>query len=86
MLALGTQIRAYERENRKPERGESLAHWPGFLLSIVHLSQSQKFREAAARTTGCDEDEAAFDKRLRQVAKAVTPTPEKKKPRQMKRG
>ena len=82
------RLRAYERENRKPERGESLAHWPGFLLSIVHLSQSQKFREAAARTTGCDEDEAAFEKRLRKIATAPapTPTPEKKKPRQMKRG
>jgi hypothetical protein len=86
MLALGTQIRAYERENRKPEWGESLAHWPGFLLSIVPLSQSQKFREAAARTTDCDEDAAAFEKRLRKIAKATTPTPEKKKPHQMKRG
>jgi hypothetical protein len=69
-LAFGTQIRAYERENRKPERGESLAYWPGFLLSIVHLSQSQKFRETATRTTGCDEDEAAFEKRLKKIAKA----------------
>jgi hypothetical protein len=50
------------------------------------LSQSQKFWEAAARATGCDEDEAAFEKRLRKIAKATTPTPEKKKPRQMKRG
>jgi hypothetical protein len=56
-------------------------------LAIVHLSQSQKFREAA-RATGCDEDEAAFEKRLRKIATAPapTPTPEKKKPRQMKRG
>jgi len=30
------------------------------------LSQSQRFREAAARTTGCDEDEAAFEKRLKE--------------------
>ena len=54
-------------------------------MAIVHLSQSQKFREAA-RATGCDEDEAAFEKRLRKIATAPAPTPEKKKPRQLKRG
>ena len=33
-----------------------------------------------ARELGCDEDEAAFEKRLRRIAKAP-PAPEKKKPR-----
>jgi len=57
----------------------------GLFFWRVHSSESRKFREVA-RTTGCDEDEAAFEKRLRKIAKAVTPTPEKKKPSQMKRG
>jgi hypothetical protein len=42
-------------------------------------SQSQKFTKAA-RATGCDKDEAAFEERLRKIAK-VAPKPEKKKPR-----
>jgi hypothetical protein len=33
-------------------------------------SQSQKFKDAA-RATGCDEDEAAFEERLRKIAKAT---------------
>jgi hypothetical protein len=47
-------------------------------------SQSQKFMDAA-RATGCDEDEAAFEKRLRKIAKAAPPKADKKKPRE-KRG
>jgi hypothetical protein len=43
-------------------------------------SQSRKFREAA-RELGCDEDEAAFEARLKKIAKAQPPKPEKKKPR-----
>jgi hypothetical protein len=35
-------------------------------------SQSQKFKEAA-RAIGCDEDEAAFQERLKQIAKAAPP-------------
>jgi hypothetical protein len=38
------------------------------------ISQSQKFVEAA-RATGCDEDEAAFDDRLRKIAKATAKEP-----------
>jgi hypothetical protein len=30
---------------------------------------------------GCDEDEAAFEKRLREIAKTPPPKPDKKKPR-----
>jgi len=66
MPALPIGLRAYERENRKPTRGESLAHWPGFLL--VNRRSS-----GAARTTGCDEDEAGFEKRLMKIAKAPAP-------------
>jgi hypothetical protein len=44
------------------------------------IQQSQKFKEAA-RELGCDEDEAAFEKRLEKIAKAPPPKPEKKKPR-----
>jgi len=44
-------------------------------------SQSQKFREAAC-ATGCDEDEAAFEKRLRKIAKVSSPPkPQKAKPK-----
>jgi hypothetical protein len=43
-------------------------------------NQSAKFRDAA-RELGCDEDEAAFEKRLRKIAKALAPKPDKKKPR-----
>jgi len=48
-------------------------------------SQSQKFKDAA-RATGCDEDEAAFEKRLKKIAKAKPPAPDKKKPRRGARG
>lgn len=34
--------------------------------------QSTKFR-GAARAIGCDEDEAAFEKRLREIAKVSSP-------------
>lgn len=37
-------------------------------------TQSEKFKDAA-RELGCDEDEAAWDKRLKKVAKAK-PGPE----------
>jgi hypothetical protein len=63
MPGLPIRLRAYERENRKPERGESLAQWPGFLLAIVYLSLRRS----------CDEDEAALDERLRKIAKAPVP-------------
>jgi hypothetical protein len=43
-------------------------------------SQSEKFK-AVAREIGCDEDEAAFEARLKKTAKASPPKPEKKKPR-----
>ena len=39
-------------------------------------SQSEKFK-AAARATDCDQDEAAFEKRLRKIAKAL-PKPGRK--------
>ena len=42
--------------------------------------QKQKFIDKA-RELGCDEDEAAFEERLRTIAKAQPPAPEKKKPR-----
>jgi hypothetical protein len=44
----------------------------GLFFWRVHSSESRKFREVA-RTTGCDEDEAAFEKRLRKIAKAPAP-------------
>jgi hypothetical protein len=51
--------------------------------------QKQKFVEKA-RELGCDEDEAAFEEQLRKIvsapAPAAKPKPEKKKPRQGKRG
>jgi hypothetical protein len=40
-------------------------------------SQSQKFKDAG-RATGCDENEAAFEDRLRKIAKAA-PKPEPKR-------
>jgi hypothetical protein len=43
-------------------------------------SQSQKFKEAA-RATGCDEHEAAFEERLRKIAKATPPKSEDSKQR-----
>jgi hypothetical protein len=43
-------------------------------------NQSEKFKKAS-RELGCDEDEAAFEERLRKIAKAPPPKPEKKKPR-----
>jgi len=42
-------------------------------------SQSEKFK-AAAPATDCDEDEAAFEKRLQKIAKALPPKQEKPKP------
>jgi hypothetical protein len=39
--------------------------------------QSQKFIEAA-RETGCDEDESAFDEMVKKVAKAPPPRHEEK--------
>ncbi len=42
-------------------------------------SQPQRFIEKA-RELGCDEDEAAFEERLRKIAKATPPSP-KTKPR-----
>jgi hypothetical protein len=42
-------------------------------------NQSAKFRDAA-RALGCDEDEAAFEKRLRKIAKATPPKGEASKP------
>jgi hypothetical protein len=44
-------------------------------------TQPQRFIEKA-RELGCDEDEAAFEERLRKIAKAQTAPPQKKKPRQ----
>jgi len=41
--------------------------------------QVEAFRKKA-RELGCDEDEAAFEDRLKKIAKAA-PKPEKKKPR-----
>jgi hypothetical protein len=46
--------------------------------------QSQKFKEAA-RQLGCDEDEAAFEERLRTIAKA-NPAKQEKSPNRKKRG
>jgi hypothetical protein len=48
-------------------------------------NQSAKFKEAA-RELGCDEDETAFEKRLRKIARAPAPVAKpapkaKKKPR-----
>jgi hypothetical protein len=46
-------------------------------------NQLAKFKKAA-REIGCDEDEAAFEERLRRIAKAPPPTdhkPKKKKSR-----
>jgi hypothetical protein len=46
-------------------------------------NQSAKFK-AAARELGCDEDEAAFEKRLRKIAKAAPPkdvSPKRIKPK-----
>lgn len=43
-------------------------------------SQGKRFIDKA-RELGCDEDEAAFEDRLRKIAKAKTPAPDKKKPR-----
>jgi hypothetical protein len=40
--------------------------------------QKDKFIEKA-RELGCDEDEAAFEKRLRKIAKAAPPKPEPKR-------
>jgi hypothetical protein len=40
-------------------------------------SQSQKFRDAA-RATDCDEGEAAFEERLRKIAKAPNLKPAQK--------
>ena len=39
--------------------------------------QVEAFRKVA-RELGCDEDEAAFEVRLRKIAKAVPPAPAKK--------
>ena len=56
------------------------------ITSTKSRSQSQRFIDKA-RELGCDEDEAAFDERLRKIAKATPPVPrkdikpEKKKPR-----
>jgi hypothetical protein len=50
-----------------------------------NTSQTAKFKEAA-RTLGCDEDEAAFEERLKKIAKATPPKPENKKPRRGARG
>jgi len=44
-------------------------------------NQSAKFKRAA-RELGCDEDEAAFDKRLREIAKASPPKQQKPKKKQ----
>jgi hypothetical protein len=41
-------------------------------------SQSQKFKDVA-RATGCDEDEGAFDQRLRKIAKATRAKEQKPK-------
>jgi len=46
-------------------------------------NQSAKFKDAA-RELGCDEDEAAFDKRLRKIAK-VKPQEAKARPRKGRR-
>jgi hypothetical protein len=46
--------------------------------------QLQKFKEAA-RQHDCDEDESAFEDRLRKIAKAKAPQPETK-PKKQKRG
>jgi hypothetical protein len=47
--------------------------------------QSEKFVEKA-RELGCNEDEAAFDERLRKIAKATPPQPGKKKQGKRKSG
>lgn len=47
------------------------------------VSQSQKFIRAA-KEHGCDESEAAFDKKLGKLAKATPTEPEK--PKKGKRG
>jgi len=41
-------------------------------------SQPERFKRAA-REIGCDEDEAAFEERLRKIAKAVPPKPAPKR-------
>jgi hypothetical protein len=43
-------------------------------------TQTDKFKRAA-KDAQCDEDEAAFEKRLKKIAKAPPPKPDKKKPR-----
>ena len=45
-------------------------------------TQRQRFIEKA-RELGCDEDEAAFEERLRKITKAPPPAPDKKKPRKV---
>jgi hypothetical protein len=61
------------------------------ITSTKSRSQSQRFIDKA-RELGCDEDEAAFEERLRKIAKTTPPVPrkdikpEKKKPRQGRRG
>lgn len=46
-------------------------------------SQSQRFI-AKARELGCDEDEAAFEDRLRKIARAKTPERPKQKRKRAK--
>ena len=47
-------------------------------------AQSEKFKDAA-RELGCDESEAAFDDKLRVIAKQKPKEPEPKKPSARKR-
>ena len=43
-------------------------------------SQIERFRQTA-RKIGCDEDEAAFERKLGKIAKPKAPTPKKKRAR-----
>lgn len=54
------------------------------MLMDTKKSQSQKFKDAA-RATGCDEDEAAFEARLKKIVKPVPPQAQKPKSAPKKR-
>jgi hypothetical protein len=69
------------------KRKEVFDEWPKGRRSeslkkvVAQKNQYARFVEVA-RELGCEEDEAAFEKRLRKIAKAPPPKPAKKKPRQ----
>lgn len=52
--------------------------------AIQEAPQHQSFVRAA-RQLGCDDDEHAFEKRLKRVASSPPPKPDKSKPKQKKK-